>query len=453
MSTCTDWNEVLITSKAQSTPSLIARTVETKLKLDELHRELQDRFDNLSTAMNLKSAEQVYEADTSYNPGPSADIALIERFSHDWAANAATYRQSLGELRSAARRLLKILAGSSADRYALTNLQMHKLWDIEPEVLCLARQPLFFTEMFHGATLLPDGSLEPLPSHEAQHLRANGLLGPEDRAAVSEIYRRLSQNHGRPLQVVEIGSAVGAGSTRIAGSAVKRSKGTLYCVDPWPDRMYLAFLANMRILDFEATVVPIRSPSVEAAALFDNESLDAVFVDGSHIYPDVLADIDAYLPKIRKNGIMFGHDLHDVPSRFDRDELLSVSDRNNAEVNYVGPDGTRQRADVHAGVILAVQDRFADAIERFPGSVVWARQVLIAITWMLRDCPQCRPSRGNVSDPLSSTGAIGRYFSLTRHDHSSSASRSLGFGFMTDGQNNSRRPLTLSARLNCTKIR
>jgi predicted O-methyltransferase YrrM len=145
------------------------------------------------------------------------------------------------------------------------------------------------------------------------------------------------------LRVVEIGSAVGAGSTRIGGKFVKRSGGTLYCVDSWPHWMYLAFIGNLRVLDLEATVVPIRSPSADAAVLFDDGSLDAAFIDGGHSYSNVLADIDAYLPKIRKKGIMFGHDLHDLPSRLDRRELLNVSDLNHAEVTYITSDGLSQR--------------------------------------------------------------------------------------------------------------
>jgi hypothetical protein len=140
-------------------------------------------------------------------------------------------------------------------------------------------------------------------------------------------------------------------------------------------RWYFAFLANMRIFDLESTVIPIRTPSANAAELFDDQSLDAVFIDGSHIYPDVLADIDAWTGKVRKGGILFGHDLHDLPSRFDRSELLSVSSKNNTDVNYTNARGEIVRTNVHPGVILAVQDRFGDNVEQFPGSVVWAKQI------------------------------------------------------------------------------
>jgi len=52
----------------------------------------------------------------------------------------------------------------------------------------------------------------------------------------------------------------------------------------------------------------VRLPSVEAAKLFDDESFDTVFIDGNHFYEDVCADIDAWLPKVRKGGILCGDD-------------------------------------------------------------------------------------------------------------------------------------------------
>jgi predicted O-methyltransferase YrrM len=48
--------------------------------------------------------------------------------------------------------------------------------------------------------------------------------------------------------------------------------------------------------------------SVEAAALFASSSLDFVFIDGDHSCAAVLADIAAWLPKIKPGGLLAGHD-------------------------------------------------------------------------------------------------------------------------------------------------
>lgn len=62
-------------------------------------------------------------------------------------------------------------------------------------------------------------------------------------------------------------------------------------------------------------VTPIQSDSVKAAELYKNNSIDFVFIDGSHIYENVRNDILAWLPKIKSGGYIGGHDL-DGPEEF-----------------------------------------------------------------------------------------------------------------------------------------
>ncbi len=52
--------------------------------------------------------------------------------------------------------------------------------------------------------------------------------------------------------------------------------------------------------------------SVEAARDFEDGSLDAVYIDANHRYEFVVADIHAWLPKIRKGGIISGHDYANI---------------------------------------------------------------------------------------------------------------------------------------------
>ena len=42
--------------------------------------------------------------------------------------------------------------------------------------------------------------------------------------------------------------------------------------------------------------------------LYDEESLDFVFIDAAHDMRNVLADVASWTPKIKKGGIMAGHD-------------------------------------------------------------------------------------------------------------------------------------------------
>jgi hypothetical protein len=54
----------------------------------------------------------------------------------------------------------------------------------------------------------------------------------------------------------------------------------------------------------------IKSLSHEAADLFDDGSVDCIFIDAGHSYEAVKADIEAWLPKMKPNGIMAGHDYN-----------------------------------------------------------------------------------------------------------------------------------------------
>jgi predicted O-methyltransferase YrrM len=54
---------------------------------------------------------------------------------------------------------------------------------------------------------------------------------------------------------------------------------------------------------------PIRGVSKEVSQQFEDESLDVVFIDATHTYPAVKQDIQLWLPKVKKGGILAGHDF------------------------------------------------------------------------------------------------------------------------------------------------
>lgn len=49
-------------------------------------------------------------------------------------------------------------------------------------------------------------------------------------------------------------------------------------------------------------------PSLEAAAMFSDNSIDFVYIDGAHEYDDLKADIAAWGPKVKNGGIIAGDD-------------------------------------------------------------------------------------------------------------------------------------------------
>jgi hypothetical protein len=75
------------------------------------------------------------------------------------------------------------------------------------------------------------------------------------------------------------------------------------------------FLPNMRELGFPpkpyACGAPnghyfIKRESVPSAAMFEDESIDMLFIDGDHRFCG--ADIDAFLPKMKTPSLITGHD-------------------------------------------------------------------------------------------------------------------------------------------------
>jgi hypothetical protein len=119
---------------------------------------------------------------------------------------------------------------------------------------------------------------------------------------------------------VEVGSNVG----EFAEIILSNWGGTLYMVDPWRslgdeyartapagfDEALLnnAFRAFTAVEKFGERAVPIRTFSKTAIDLFPDESLDFVYIDANHEYQHVLEDIELWFPKVKKGGVVSGHD-------------------------------------------------------------------------------------------------------------------------------------------------
>jgi predicted O-methyltransferase YrrM len=55
-------------------------------------------------------------------------------------------------------------------------------------------------------------------------------------------------------------------------------------------------------------VSSIQRKSLDALEFVGDESLDLIYVDGDHRYEAVVADIQGWKPKLRKGGVLAGHD-------------------------------------------------------------------------------------------------------------------------------------------------
>ena len=64
-----------------------------------------------------------------------------------------------------------------------------------------------------------------------------------------------------------------------------------------------------KLLDNFSGASFVRETSVEAAKVVPGK-VDWCYIDGNHSYEYVIADIEAWLPKIKKGGVLAGHDFY-----------------------------------------------------------------------------------------------------------------------------------------------
>ena len=151
-----------------------------------------------------------------------------------------------------------------------------------------------------------------------------------------EVYTIAVNNAPQEAHFVEIGAYLGQSTSYLAVEIINSNKNIkLDVVDTWRgndsseyqegnwghhmtlnDDAYLKFLDNLSPV--KSHYNPIRMDSVEASKLYEDGSLDFVFIDGAHDYKYVKADIEAWLPKVKSGGYLAGHDY--TPG--DHDEVI-----------------------------------------------------------------------------------------------------------------------------------
>jgi hypothetical protein len=99
---------------------------------------------------------------------------------------------------------------------------------------------------------------------------------------------------------------------------------TLYCVDPW-ENFYskvdlAAYSCDMKIIEkmFDEKILPYKEKVIKhkegspmAASKYPDEFFDIVYIDACHDELAAKADVLAWIPKIKKGGIISGHDWRD----------------------------------------------------------------------------------------------------------------------------------------------
>lgn len=144
-----------------------------------------------------------------------------------------------------------------------------------------------------------------------------------------KFYSSIVEQSKDNYHIVEIGAWKGKSTAYMAVEIANSNKKIKFdCVDTWegdddiknchdepllkePNLLYEHFLKNIEPV--KQYINPIRKTSFEASKLFLNETLNCVFIDGSHDYDSVKSDILAWLPKIKNGGVLSGHDFSHQP--------------------------------------------------------------------------------------------------------------------------------------------
>ncbi len=99
----------------------------------------------------------------------------------------------------------------------------------------------------------------------------------------------------------------------------------IYSIDPWriysdynnprgQARLDFQYEHTKRVLDKYPNCTIIRKTSMEALEDFEDESLDFVYIDGNHLFRYIAEDIYEWSKKVRKGGIISGHDYIEANS-------------------------------------------------------------------------------------------------------------------------------------------
>lgn len=156
------------------------------------------------------------------------------------------------------------------------------------------------------------------------------------------IYTEAVNTFNSGSKFIEIGTWKGRSAAYMAVEIINSKKDIkFYCVDTWMGSaehmkgarfedlavvnnvLYDEFLKNIQPIS--SSIIPLRMTSLEAAASFEDNTIDFIFIDASHDYKNVKADLAAWYPKLKSTGTFAGHDYGGKSVRRAVDEFSTES--------------------------------------------------------------------------------------------------------------------------------
>ncbi|MSP48056.1 MAG: class I SAM-dependent methyltransferase [Alphaproteobacteria bacterium] len=179
---------------------------------------------------------------------------------------------------------------------------------------------------------------------------------------------------GTGIRILEVGSWMGASMLTWA-AAIDRfvaGEGEILCVDTWApylgvddinvdgayrvmdraaaiDLAYAVFRHNASCVPKKVRVDHLRGRSKDVLSMLRERAFDIVYVDGSHYYADVVADLTEARRLVADGGLLCGDDLEQQVTEIDEAYARDNIDRD----ALVDP---KNRKAFHPGVTLAVAE-------------------------------------------------------------------------------------------------
>jgi predicted O-methyltransferase YrrM len=122
----------------------------------------------------------------------------------------------------------------------------------------------------------------------------------------------------RPVVAVELGTWLGASAIAMV-RMLQRWGGTLTCVDTWygtvdgaprgsSPLMILSAARNFVQAGVSAHIRLIAAPTVDAARAWNGPPVDFLYIDADHSEAGTRADLEAWVPLVRRGGLIAGDD-------------------------------------------------------------------------------------------------------------------------------------------------
>tara|TARA_B100000989_G_C19508624_1_gene457770 strand:+ start:848 stop:1603 length:756 start_codon:yes stop_codon:yes gene_type:complete len=215
---------------------------------------------------------------------------------------------------------------------------------------------------------------------EFSNVRTN-QLNPLRKDPMASVLKQFT----KPVDMLEVGTWFGTGSTKLwfhnlpTGSKITLidvwkpflseidKEGSSLSFQAMDDVPHLALLSTLRQVYEEERknkikISLVRADATNFLANFKSGSFDIIYLDGSHYYQDIKADIKIAKNLIRNGGVICGDDLELLPT----EEIYAYA---SAKKNV---DYTQWKdKSFHPGVLLAVYEEF-DAVKMDKG-FWWAK--------------------------------------------------------------------------------